>query len=350
MTDWNGSVPKVSVLMTIYNAERYLREAIDSVVAQTFGDWELIAVENGSADASPTILASYADDRIRTYFLPQNIGRTPALRYAFDHAQGEYIAILDADDVALPHRFATQCEFLDDRSEYAAIGSHVHVINSRSKKVSSPIVPSTDRDIQWVVLFGSPLLHSSVIMRRDIVCELGGYDETFSYAQDYALWSCFITKGYRMMNLPDVLTHIRTHDDQTTVRVGKTAVLEEHSIVGQRIIKAQLGMTLSSGAVKEMYRLVDRFDRLSPDEVSSALRLFHAIADSYTCHTRKASICCIRTLLSLGVLHTGIPFFARVRFIKKALGLICCTRGGHRIFFIIRAWLRPKLSAFDGNG
>ncbi|HIB53466.1 MAG TPA: glycosyltransferase, partial [Nitrospirales bacterium] len=63
MTDWNGSVPKVSVLMTIYNAERYLREAIDSVVAQTFGDWELIAVENGSADASPTILASYADDR-----------------------------------------------------------------------------------------------------------------------------------------------------------------------------------------------------------------------------------------------------------------------------------------------
>ena len=82
MTDMCKKIPRVSVLMTIYNAERYLAEAIDSIIAQTFGDWELIAVEDGSSDESPSILASYTDDRIRTYFLPQNIGRTQALRYA----------------------------------------------------------------------------------------------------------------------------------------------------------------------------------------------------------------------------------------------------------------------------
>ena len=105
--------PRVSVLMTIYNAEPYLKEAIDSIVAQTFGEWELIAIENGSSDGSRAILDSYQDERIRCFCLPENIGRTPALRYAFEQAGGEYIAVLDADDVSHPERFKKQVEYLD---------------------------------------------------------------------------------------------------------------------------------------------------------------------------------------------------------------------------------------------
>ena len=109
-----SSKPRVSVLMTIYNASLFLRESIDSLIAQSFLDWELIAIENGSTDDSPAILADFKDPRIHCFSFPRNIGRTPALVFAFNQARGEYIAILDADDVAYSQRFALQVEFLDN--------------------------------------------------------------------------------------------------------------------------------------------------------------------------------------------------------------------------------------------
>src|SRR3972149_9086486 len=108
----NHAMPMVSVLMTIYNAEPYLRAAIDSLISQTFPDWELIAVENGSTDGSLSVLKDYADPRVRVFQQKKNIGRTPALRFAFDQARGDYVAVLDADDISSPDRLARQVAFL----------------------------------------------------------------------------------------------------------------------------------------------------------------------------------------------------------------------------------------------
>lgn len=179
--------PKVSVLMTIYNAKPYLKEAIDSIVAQTFNNWELIAIENGSSDESPKILASYKDDRIRILVLPENIGRTPALRLAFDQARGDYIAVLDADDTSHPERLKKQVDYLDQHIEFGLVGSWAEQINDRSEVIGSFKPPVDESELYEVLGWTNPIVHSSIMYRRMYAKQLGGYSEAYVYAQDFAL-------------------------------------------------------------------------------------------------------------------------------------------------------------------
>lgn len=180
-------VPKVSVLMTIYNAEPYLKEAIDSIVAQSFGDWELIAVENGSQDGSLAILSNYRDERIRACVLPENIGRTPALRYAFEQARGEYIAVLDADDVSHPDRLQKQVAYLGLHSSLGLVGSWGVQINERGEAIGKFEPPVEDGELYEALGWSNPFVHSSIMYRRELAKELGGYSPAYIYAQDFAL-------------------------------------------------------------------------------------------------------------------------------------------------------------------
>lgn len=187
MTDPMRITPKVSVLMTIYNAEQYLKEAIDSIVAQTFADWELIAIENGSSDKSPAILSGYQDERIRVFALPENIGRTPALRYAFEQARGEYIAVLDADDVSHPERLKKQVAHLDQYHEVALVGSWAEQINEAGKVIGHFQPPVDKNDLYEALGWSNPIAHSSVMYRGGCAKQIGGYPVAYTYAQDFAL-------------------------------------------------------------------------------------------------------------------------------------------------------------------
>jgi glycosyltransferase involved in cell wall biosynthesis len=179
--------PKISVLMTIYNAGPYLREAIESVVGQTFGEWELIAVENGSTDCSPRVIRGYSDERIRPFFLAKNIGRTAALRYAFEQARGEYIAILDADDIAAPERFAIQTTFLDRHPDIGLVGSWAMQID-KNGATTDRFEPATGReDLHDLLGSSNPFVHSSIMYRSSIAKSVGGYPAEYIYSQDYAL-------------------------------------------------------------------------------------------------------------------------------------------------------------------
>jgi glycosyltransferase involved in cell wall biosynthesis len=173
--------------MTIYNAAPYLRESIDSLIAQTFIDWELIAIENGSKDESPSILASYKDPRIRTFSFPENIGRIGALCYAFDQAKSEYIAILDADDIAHYQRFAKQVELLDQHPEVALVGTWAEYIDAKGnvfKKWEPPADPYALHEcLGWI----DPIVHSSAMYRRKAAVAVGGYPKEYIYAHDFAL-------------------------------------------------------------------------------------------------------------------------------------------------------------------
>lgn len=179
--------PKISVLMTIYNAEPYLKEAIESILAQTFKDWELIAIENGSTDGSPAILAEYIDERIRVFPLPKNIGRTPALRYALDQARGDYIAILDADDVSHPLRLALQAVFLDEHTDVALVGSWTHLIDDRSNIFAEFTPPINQQELHNCLGWINPIVHSSVMYRHQLALEAGGYPKELVWAQDFGL-------------------------------------------------------------------------------------------------------------------------------------------------------------------
>jgi glycosyltransferase involved in cell wall biosynthesis len=187
--------PRVSVLMTVYNAEPWLREAIDSIVHQTYTDWELVAIENGSSDASRAILSSYKDPRIRTIVVQENMGRTQALRYAFDLARGEYIAILDADDVADPTRFIKQVDYLDTHFAVSVTGTWTRRIDSTGREVGR-WAPATDsQQLQDLLGSENPIVHSAAMYRAKLAREVGGYPAEYPYAQDFGLWLRLAERG-----------------------------------------------------------------------------------------------------------------------------------------------------------
>ncbi len=185
--DNNTAVPRVSVLMTIYNAEPYLRAAIDSIITQTFPDWELIAVENGSTDGSLSILKEYSDPRVRAFPLEKNIGRTPALRFAFDQARGEYIAVLDADDISSPERLVQQVQFLDKHADVALVGSWAQYIDERGKIFDEFKPPVDQEQLQDCLGWTNPIVHSSAMYRRQLAQQAGGYPADIVWAQDFGL-------------------------------------------------------------------------------------------------------------------------------------------------------------------
>jgi len=182
-----ASSPQVSVLMTIYNAEPFLRKSIDSLIAQRFPDWELIAVENGSTDASPSILADYSDPRIRIFPFPANIGRTPALRYALDQARGNYVAVLDADDVSHPERLSRQAAFLDEHPDIALVGSWAQYIDDQGNIFAEFTPPRDECELRDCLGWINPIVHSSAMYRRQLALEAGGYPKDLVWAQDFGL-------------------------------------------------------------------------------------------------------------------------------------------------------------------
>lgn len=187
--------PRVSVLMTVYNAAPWLREAVDSIVGQTYGDWEMVVIENGSSDESTAILASYNDRRIIVVAMRENIGRTPALRHAFELARGEYIAVLDADDVADTTRLEKQVAFLDEHRDVTVVGSWARRINGEGAEIGLWTQPTDPSALLDRLGYENPIVHSSAMYRSAAAAEVGGYPLDLAYAQDCGLWLRLAERG-----------------------------------------------------------------------------------------------------------------------------------------------------------
>ncbi len=201
--------PKVSVILPVYNGQDYLAEAIDSVLSQSFGDFELIIINDGSTDSSAEIFENLDDPRIR-FFQQTNKGLPATLNRAISLARGEYIARQDQDDVSFRHRFEQQIVFLDANPDVGIVGTsaEIWVGNSLSNRFLRH--PTDDALLKFGLLFDNHFVHSSVMIRRAAFDYLGGYSEDFlrQPPEDYELWSR-IMKKYRVANLPDVLLKYR---------------------------------------------------------------------------------------------------------------------------------------------
>src|SRR6266498_4162605 len=160
----NAPTPLVTVLMSVYNGERYLSEAIDSIINQTFADFEFVIINDGSTDSSREIINAYRDPRIRLVDNSQNIGLPKSLNLGLALARGEYVARQDADDISHPTRFEKQVEYLDDHGEVVVLGTRVWNMDESGRIYHSPLWDHscTDVGIRWLCMFESPFTHSSV--------------------------------------------------------------------------------------------------------------------------------------------------------------------------------------------
>lgn len=180
--------PRVSVLMAVYNGERYLREAVDSVLAQTLPDFEFVIVDDASTDETWSVLNAYQDPRLRLERNPQNLGLTRSLNAGLALCQAPYVARMDADDASMPTRLAEQVAFLDQNPTVGVVGSQVKVVDADGLAVEVWRYASDPVVIAWRLQFVNSLCHASVMFRKALVLELGGYDPAFTCAQDHELW------------------------------------------------------------------------------------------------------------------------------------------------------------------
>lgn len=187
-------MPKVSVLMPVYNGEKYLKDAIDSILNQTFIDFEFIIINDGSIDNTRKIIESYDDQRI-LLINQENKGLPITLNIGIEIARGEFIARMDADDISEENRLMEQVEFMDQNSEVGICGSNINLINDKSEHIGHMMYPLEHDDIKAQMLFNCPLAHPTVIFRKSFLDESGlRYSEGKS--EDYDLWtrSVYITK------------------------------------------------------------------------------------------------------------------------------------------------------------
>jgi len=216
--------PRVSVVMAVYNAKPFLKAAIESVLAQTYSEWELLLVDDGSTDESTIITLDYAAEyphRIKylSHAGRANRGVSATRNLGALHARGEYIVILDADDVCEPNRLEAQVAFLDGHPEIGLVGSHYFEIDGRGNARPGILLPCSHTEICWHLLFNTPFIHSSVAFRRIEVLErVGGYDESIAYAHDYEYW-VRITELVRVANLTLELIRYRVHDASLSTRL-----------------------------------------------------------------------------------------------------------------------------------
>lgn len=184
--------PLVSVLMPVYNPGAFLREAVDSVLAQTYPEFELIAIDDASNDGSYELLQAYAAEhpRVRVFRQPRNLGIVAARNRAFAeaHPDARYFAILDSDDVALPDRLERQVAFLESHPDHALVGGHTWIIDEASNPVGIRRYPTDYREICQTITRYNPIAQPAVMLRRSALGSAAPYSEEFPRCQDYELW------------------------------------------------------------------------------------------------------------------------------------------------------------------
>ena len=194
--------------MTCYNAALTIEESLRSIIAQTFTNWEIVLVDNCSTDNSLTFVKNLNDDRIKIIALDKNHGRTPALAIALENAHAEFVAILDADDISSQDRLQQQSDFLTNNPNILAVGSWYRNIDQYGNLINEVQTPTTSIDVTRRMASDNPIVNSSAMFRAESARAVGGYDQKYLYAQDFALWLALANFG-ELAILPKFLTDIR---------------------------------------------------------------------------------------------------------------------------------------------
>ncbi len=233
--------PKISVLTAVYNSAELIRPAIESVLNQTFGDFEWVIINDATPDNSIEIIESYDDPRIKIYHNQTNMGLAASLNKGLDLCTGEYIARMDTDDVCYPNRFEQQVKFMESHPEIAIAGSWVNLTGDWKGLWKTPV---SHEEIQCKLLFNSAIAHPTVIMRKSMLDKFSlRYDDRLKKIQDYDLW-VRASQVVKLANIPEVLLDYRIDIQAKSPEVVKRS---NEVIYGIRQMQlSRLGIQLSS--------------------------------------------------------------------------------------------------------
>ena len=208
-------MPKISVVMPAYNAEKYIGEAIESILNQTFKDFEFIIINDGSVDHTKEIIREYNDPRIVLLENDKNRGIVLSLNKGLDAATGKYIARMDADDIALKNRFERQVEYLDEHKDIGVLGTGICTFGEKIKEQKRVFTTNAEQ-LKAELLFNSCIAHPTVMIRKSVLQKYNlKYNTEFAGAEDYCLW-WNIAKVSKIATLPDILLDYRIHESQIT--------------------------------------------------------------------------------------------------------------------------------------
>lgn len=207
-----NKLPKITVLMPVYNCELYIEEAVKSILNQTFTDFEFLIIDDSSNDNTVNIIKSIKDPRIIVIEKPFNTGLTNSLNLGLNLAKGQYIARMDGDDISLPDRFSKQLNYLDSNPKVILCGTNIDIINT--DKIIQ--FPEKNEEIKIAFLNGNSMAHPSVMMRRESLKKFDlKYDHNKEPAEDYDFWVRLLSFG-EIHNLQEVLLNYRIHDLQVS--------------------------------------------------------------------------------------------------------------------------------------
>lgn len=272
--------PLVSVVMSVYNGERYLKEALDSILSQTYPDFEFIIIDDGSTDGTADILASYreADGRVNIY-RQDNRGLIVSLNRGCSLAKGKYIARMDADDISLPDRLECQVDFMESHPEIGVAGSWIEYIDAGGRSIGQWRTPAGPAIIKWSLMFGTCLAHPSVLMRKAIFDEAGPYRPEALHVEDYDLWTraAEITS---LANIPEIKVKRRIWGGN--ISVTESAAQEKAVVeIMHSLIAGVLGEDVSRDAVAGLRRLTQGTPISTMKEIKAAAALLKNLRRAY---------------------------------------------------------------------
>jgi len=245
--------PRISIIMPVWNGEKFLAAAVDSLLAQTFADFELLVVDDGSTDRTPEILRAYADPRLRVLRL-DHAGIVVALNHGLSQARAEWIARLDADDLSLPHRLERQWQAVNRNPATVLCHTAVTFFGDGSVPAGTARLPRTRSFTALRLCYQSPIVHSTVLFKKSVALAVGGYLPEERHAEDFSLWGRLLEQG-EFVGLPERLVQFRLHS---------------HSI-SQKNLEAQRGLARQIGI-----RHCQRFLKLNETEAVRANTLLLA--------------------------------------------------------------------------
>lgn len=224
--------PRVSIIMPAFNREKFIAESIDSALAQTYTDFELIIIDDGSKDQTVSVAKKYLDDpRVSIIENPKNMGIATTRTRAINIARGEYLAMLDSDDVWLDHdKLKKQVAFLDSHPDHAIIGSGIAYIDTTGKQLNTLVFPTDDLEIRKTILRRNQFAQSTLLCRTEMLMKTGLYSTRFMISDDYDLW-LRVGKRWKFANSADISTGYRIHGGNITQTKRLTAAREVLEIV-----------------------------------------------------------------------------------------------------------------------